>query len=93
MNSSSRYSSPWSSSSVLHVGQRARLQDVLEVGVPEPDPLEPDALRLGAAVGEVEQAPLAAEVHLDRPGDGPVQPHDVVSGARHAPNLTHWCRD
>ncbi len=63
----------------LQVGQCVRLQEVLEVGMPEPDSLEPDALGLGAAVGEAEQAPLAAEVHLDRPGDGPVQAHDVVS--------------
>ena len=69
---------------LLHVGQRARLQDVLEVGVPDPDPLEPDTLRLCAAVGEVEQAPLPAVVHLDRPGGGPVQAEEVVFGHVHA---------
>ena len=35
-----------------HVGQRTGLHNVLEVGVPEPDPLEPDTLRLRAAIRE-----------------------------------------
>ena len=63
---------------LLDVRQRSRLQDVLEVGVPQPDPLEPDALRVCTAIGEVEQAPLPAEVHLDWARDRPVQAHDVV---------------
>ena len=50
----------------LDVGERARLEDVLEVGVPEPDALEPGTRGLLAAVGEVEQAPLAPAVHLHR---------------------------
>ena len=41
--------------------------------MPDPEPAEPDLARLGAAVGPVEEAPLAPDVHLDRPGDRPVE--------------------
>src|SRR4029453_14427280 len=52
--------------------KRSGLEDVLEVGVPQPDAPEPDAGRLLAAVAEVEQAPLAPEGHFHRPRRGPV---------------------
>jgi len=64
-----------------HLGERPRLQHVLEVGVPEPDALEPDARGLLAAIAKVEEAPLPPDVHLDRPGRGPVQPDEVVASA------------
>ena len=66
----------------LHLGERARLEDVLEVGVPEPDPAEADPRRLRAAVAQVEEAPLAAHVDLDRAGDRPVETEQVVAGHR-----------
>jgi hypothetical protein len=50
----------------LDVGKRARFENVLEVGVPQPDALEPRARGLLTAVGEVEEAPLAPAVHLHR---------------------------
>jgi hypothetical protein len=62
------------------VGERARLEHVLEVGVPEPDAREPGARRLRAAVLEVEETPLAAGVHVDRSGSGPVERHEVGVG-------------
>ncbi len=62
---------------LLHVAQAPRLEQVLEVGVPEPEPAEPDLARLGAAVGPVEEAPLPPAVHLDRPGDRPVQADEL----------------
>ena len=49
------------------LGERARLEDVLEVGVPQPDPAEADARRLRAAVAQVEEAPFSSDVHVDRP--------------------------
>ena len=52
---------------LLHVRERARLEHVLEVGVPDPDALEPAARRLLAAVAEVEQAPFPAPVDLHGP--------------------------
>ena len=58
---------------LLHLREAPRLEHVLEVGVPDPDAAEPDLARLGAAVGPVEEAPLASDVHLDRPGDRPVE--------------------
>jgi hypothetical protein len=73
---------------LLDLGERACLEDVLEVGVPEADPAEADASRLRAAVAQVEEAPLASGVHLDRTGDRPVEPEQLV--ARHGadePNL------
>src|SRR3954471_11810499 len=42
----------------LQVAQRSRLEQVLEVGVPDPEPAEADLARLRAAVGPVEEAPL-----------------------------------
>ena len=68
---------------LLHLPQALRLEHVLEVGVPDPEPAEPDLARLGAAVGPVEEAPLPPDVHLDRPGDRPVEPDqlDVVAHA------------
>ena len=82
-NQSSRHSTSRSREPVVvedraHLGERVLLEDVLEVGMPDPDPREPDALRLLAAVAEVEEAPLAPGVHLDRPGDRPVQPDKFV---------------
>src|SRR5262249_10839756 len=76
----------------LQLGERSRLEDVLEVGVPDPDPLEPGPLRLGAAVGDVEQAPLPASVHLHRPGGRPVQRDQVVAHASFAamPRAILW---
>ena len=64
---------------LFHLGERARLEHVLEVGVPDADAREADALRLGAAVAEVEQAPFAPDVDLDRTGDRPVQPDQLAS--------------
>ena len=50
-------------------------------------PAEPDARRLLAALAEAEEAPLAAEVHLDRPGRRPVEGDEVVARAhRSKPN-------
>ena len=68
---------------LLHLPQALRLEHVLQVGVPDPEPAEPDLARLGAAVGPVEEAPLPPDVHLDRPGDRPVEPDqlDVVAHA------------
>ena len=51
---------------VSHLAQRARLEHVLEVGVPEADAGEADARGLLAPVAQVEEAPLPTEVHLDR---------------------------
>jgi len=65
-----------------HVLERAGLEHMREVCVPEPDPAEADALGLSAPVGEVEQAPLPADVHLDRPGGRPVEPNEVDAGHR-----------
>ena len=67
--------------------ERARLEDVLEVGVPEPDPAEPDPGRVLAAVAQVEEAPLAAVVDVDRPRGRPVQPENVV---RHRAEANCW---
>ncbi len=52
------------------LAERLGLQQVLEVGMPEPDALEAHALGLFAAFAQAEEAPLWPEVHLDRPGDG-----------------------
>ena len=65
------------------VGERARLEHVLEVGVPDAHAPEADALRLLAAVAQVEEAPLAAEVHLDRAGDRPVVGDEGVGAGHH----------
>ena len=62
---------------LLHLAQAPRLEHVLEVGVPDAEPAEADLARLGAAVGPVEEAPLAPDVHLDRPGDRPVEPEQL----------------
>jgi hypothetical protein len=51
-----------------HLAQVPRLQDVLEVGVPQPETSESDPRGLLTAVAKVEQAPLAPEVHLHRSG-------------------------
>ncbi len=61
---------------LAHLAQRVgvRLEDVAEVGKPDAHAGKADPLGVGAAVGEVEQAPLAAEVHLDRAGDRPIEP-------------------
>ena len=72
-NSSSRWRSPLSSKTCFMLVQAPRLEHVLEVGVPDPEPAEADLARFGAAVGPVEEAPLPPDVHLDRPGDRPVQ--------------------
>ena len=64
-----------------HLAERPGLEDVLEVGVPEPDAPKPDAGGLLAAVAEVEQAPLAPEVHLHRPGRGPVERDQIIASA------------
>ena len=58
---------------LLHVAQALRLEHVLQVGVPDPEPAEADLLRFRAAVGPAEEAPLPADVHLDRAGDRPVE--------------------
>ncbi len=63
------------------LAQGAGLEHVLEVGVPEPEAGEPDARRLLAAVTQVEQAPLPAEMHLDRTRGGPVEPDELGGGA------------
>ncbi len=71
----------------LDVGECPRLEDVLQVGMPEADSLEPDALGVRAALGEVEQAPLAARVDLHRARRRPVERDKVV--VRHvAENVT-----
>jgi hypothetical protein len=59
---------------------------VLEVGVPEPDALEPDPRGLLAAIAEVEEAPLSPDVHLDRSGRRPVEADEVVAGAHPSTN-------
>ena len=70
-----------------HLAQRARLEHVLEVGVPEADAGEPDPRGLFAPVAQVEEAPLAADVHLDRTGRRPVEPDELGGGAhRGQPN-------
>ena len=66
--------------------ERSRLQDVFEVGMPEPDPAEPDAGSLAAAILEVEQAPLPAVVGLRGPRRRPVEPEQFVGG--HVRNVT-----
>ena len=71
-----------------HLMEVARLEHVLQVGVPKPDTAEADASRLLAAIAQVEEAPFPAEVNLDRAGDGPIEAQEV--GATHSPeNLTH----
>ena len=65
------------------VGERAGLEHVLEVGVPEPDAAEADALRLCTAIGEVEEAPLAAGVHVHRAGCCPVENDQVAVVGAH----------
>ncbi len=47
--------------------ERSGFEDVLEVGVPEADPAEADPGRVLAAVAQVEEAPFAALVDVDRP--------------------------
>ncbi len=59
---------------LAHLAQRALLEHVLEVRVPDADTGEPHPLRLRAAVAEVEEAPLASRVHLHRSRDRPVEP-------------------
>ncbi len=68
-----------------YLGERSRLEDMLEVGVPEPGPFHADACCLRAAVTQVEQAPLAADVHLDRAGDRPVEPEQFVAASHPLP--------
>ncbi len=58
---------------LLHLLQRPRLELVLDVRVPQPDALEADPRRLGAAVAPVERAPFAPDVHVGRTGNRPVQ--------------------
>ena len=65
-----------------------RLEDVLEVGMPETDPAETDAGGLAAAILEIEEAPLPAIVGLRGPGRRPVQPEQFVGG--HVLNVTVW---
>jgi hypothetical protein len=60
---------------------------VLEIGVPQPDAGEADPRRLLASLAEVEQAPLAPDVHLDGTGRGPVEADELVADADDA-NLT-----
>src|SRR3954451_7009583 len=62
---------------VLHLAQRAGLEHVLEVGVPDPDSAKACVRRLLAAVAPVERRPLAAHVHLDGAGHGPVEAHQL----------------
>ena len=67
------------------LGERPRLEDVLEVGVPEPGALHADARRLRAAVAQVEEAPFPADVDLDRTGDRPVETEQFVAGGHPLP--------
>ena len=76
-NSSSRCLRPASSKIAFISLERVRLEQVLEVGVPDPDAREADLRGLRAAVAPAEQAPLAADVHLDRAGHGPVEAHQL----------------
>ncbi len=62
-----------------HLAERARLEHVLEIGMPEPDAGEPDPRGLLAAVTQVEEAPLAADMHLDGTGRRPVEPDQLVA--------------
>jgi hypothetical protein len=62
---------------LLHLAQRARLEHVLEIRVPDPDAAEADLGGLLAAVAPVEQRPLAPRVHLDGPRQRPVQAHQL----------------
>jgi len=75
----------------LQVAQALRLEQMLDVRVPEAEPAEADRARFGATVGPAEEAPLATVVHLDRPGDRPVQTeqldvhrraHRLIAGGR-----------
>jgi hypothetical protein len=59
------------------LAQRPRFELMLEVGMPNADPGEADALRLRAAVAEIEQAPFAALMHLDRSRSRPVEPDQL----------------
>src|SRR5262245_44356489 len=61
----------------LQLCQGLRLEQVLEVRVPDPEPAEAGRARRRAAVGPAEEAPLAADVHLDRARNGPVEPDEV----------------
>ena len=70
------------------LAERLRLEHVLEVGMPDADAPEPDPRGLLAALAEAEEAPLAPEVHLDRPGGGPVEADEVVAAAHSPRNLT-----
>ena len=58
---------------LLHLGQRAGLELVLDVGVPQPEAPEADPRGVRAAVAPVERAPFPADVHVGRTGHGPVQ--------------------
>ena len=44
-----------------------------------PMPVKPDARGLLAAVAQVEEAPLAPDVHLDGPGRRPVEADELVA--------------
>src|SRR3954453_16676378 len=61
----------------LHLAQRAGLEHVQQVGVPDPDAAEADLRGLLAAVAPVERRPFAADVDLDRSGHGPVEAHQL----------------
>ena len=67
---------------LLHLAQASRLEHVLQVGVPDAEPAEADLARLCAPVGPVEEAPLAACMDFDRPGDRPVQTEQLGSHGR-----------
>ena len=65
--------SPLSSKTRFISCEAPGLEHVLEVGVPDAEAAEADPSGLDAAVGPVEEAPLAADVHLDRARDRPVE--------------------
>jgi hypothetical protein len=62
---------------LLHLVQRRGLELVLDVGVPEAYSLEADLGGFGTAVLPAEGAPLAADVHLNGPGDRPVESQQI----------------
>src|SRR5262249_47859795 len=61
----------------FQVAEALRLEQVLEIGVPDPEPAEADLARRRAALVPAEEAPLASDVDLDRAGDRPVEADEL----------------
>ena len=60
-----------------HLLQCPRLELVLDVGMPQAQPLEADPRRLSAPVAPLKQAPLPTHVNLGRSADRPVKGQQV----------------